>query len=190
MRITLLVFTLVFSLIFAPAVALSVEVFSGYIIQNGNQKILKSGNQTLILTAENNDVKSQLYKLKSNDFISGLGHPLAGNLVRLETIDFVGLNSFLGVWASPMGIFQVQDFSNLSLYAGAQTPTNTSTRSRSLLNYSITPGSGASWVLFLTDAEQIYFSNLTVTDSKASIRFFDTKTGAFQKEVALSKISR
>ncbi len=185
MRLALLVFTLV-------SVSISswcVEPFSGFILQNGGQRFLKTTNLNVILTAENDDVKIQLSKLKNNDFISGLGTSLAPNLVRIETIDFVGLNSFLGLWMSPMGIFQVQDFSSLSLYANGQSQTSARSPHASL-NYSITPGSGASWVLFLTDDSQIYYSNLTVADSKASIRFFDTQTGAFQREVALSKISR
>lgn len=185
MRIALLVFTLVC----VSLSAWSIEIFSGFIVQNGKQRLLRSNTQNLILTAENEDVKTQLSKLKSNDFISGLGSVLSGNLVRLETIDFVGLSSFLGLWLSPLGLIQVEDFSSLNLYSGNQTKADSS-KPHASLHYSITPGSGASWVLFLTDANQIYFSNLTVTESKASIRFFDTQTGAFQKEVALSKITK
>lgn len=170
-------FWLVITLFFAYSPCWGIETYSGFIAQNGYQRILKTKTQSLILTTENSDVKSQLMKLKTNDFISGLGRPLTGNLVRLETIDFVGLNNFLGLWMSPMGLFKVQNFSSLSV---SQAP----------LNYSITPGSGTSWVLFLTDENQIYFSNLTVAESKATIRFFDTKTGAFQREVFLSKISQ
>ncbi len=164
--------------------SLAVQTFSGYIIQNGPQKALKIGSQQYALIAENNDVKAQLYKLKSRDFISGLGSTIAGNTVRLETIDFVGLANFLGLWMSPLGLFQVTDFSSLSLYSTA------SSSSKSALNYSITPADGNAWGMFLTDADQIYYSNLTVSESKAYIRFFDVQTGAFQREVALSKISK
>lgn len=174
----------VISLVLISTSSFAVETFSGYIIQNGRQKMLTTGSRRYSLVAENNDVKSQLLKLKTKDFISGIGHVITGNTVRLETIDFVGLSSFLGLWMSPMGLFQVTDFSSLSLY------TSSTAASKAALNYSITPADGAVWGLFLTDANQIYFSNLTVTDSKASIRFFDTQTGAFQREVALSKISQ
>lgn len=175
---------LVITLILTSVSSFAVETFSGYIVQNGNQRMLKSYNQMYTLVAVNSDVKSQLYKLRNKDFISGIGSSLGSNVVRLETIDFVGLSNFLGLWMSPMGLFQVTDFSSLSLYK------STSGSSKSALNYSITPADGASWGMFLTDADQIYFSNLTVTESKASIRFFDTQTGAFQREVTLSKISR
>lgn len=174
----------VITLVFISFSSFAVQTFSGYITQKGNQKTLKAGEQQFTLVAENNDVKMQLTKLKSRDFISGIGHMIGANTVRLETIDFVGLSNFLGLWVSPMGLFQVTDFSSLSLYS---THSNTS---KAALNYSITPADGASWGMFLTDANQIYYSNLTVTESKASIRFFDTQTGAFQKEVALSKISK
>tara|TARA_B110001454_G_scaffold219203_1_gene252148 strand:- start:68085 stop:68627 length:543 start_codon:yes stop_codon:yes gene_type:complete len=180
MQLVLLVITLFLTSISSFAV----QTFSGYIVQNGNQRSLKSGNQHYVLVADNSDVKTQLHKLRNKDFISGIGNMLGSKIVRLETIDFVGLSNFLGLWMSPMGIFQVTDFSSLSLYKSS------SGSGKSALNYSITPADGASWGMFLTDANQIYFSNLTITESKASIRFFDTQTGAFQREVALSKISR
>lgn len=180
MRLLLFVITL----LFISITSLAVQTFSGYIVQNGQEKMLKMGSQQYILIAENNDVKAQLFKLKSRDFISGIGRAITGNMVRLETIDFVGLANFLGLWMSPLGLFQVKDFSSLSLYK------TSSSSSKSALNYSITPAEGHSWGLFLTDTDQIYFSNLTVTASKASIRFFDIHTGAFQREVALSKISK
>lgn len=176
---------LVITLIFVNTTCLAAETFAGYILQKGNQFSLKTNSQQYVLVAENNDVKLQIYKLRSNDFISGLGH-VTGNVIRLQTLDFVGLSSFLGLWLSPMGLFQVQDFSNLSLHSSNQTNS-----SYSNLNYSITPDDGAaSWGMFLTDADQIYFTNLKVTETKALIRFFDTQTGAFQREVTLSKISR
>jgi hypothetical protein len=180
MQLVLLVITLILTSISSFAV----QTFSGYIVQNGNHRSLKSGNQQYALVAFNSDVSNQLFKLRNRDFISGIGTALNGNTVRLETIDFVGLSNFLGLWMSPMGLFQVTDFSSLSLYKSK------SSSAKSALNYSITPNDGASWGMFLTDSDQIYFSNLTITESKASIRFFDTQTGAFQKEVALSKISR
>lgn len=184
MRIALLALTLVFF----SKTSWSVETFSGFIVQSGTQRILKVSGQSFILTAESSDVKSQLIKLRSNDFISGIGAPIGSNIVRMETIDFVGLSGFLGLWMSPMGLIQVQDFSSISLYLGNQT--HGPSVASSLMNYSIIPGSGASWGLFLSDDNQIYYSNLTVSHSKASIQFFDPQTGAFQKEIALSKISR
>lgn len=174
----------VISLLFISVTSLAVQTFSGYIVQTGPHKALKVGSQQYLLIAENSDVKSQLLKLKSRDFISGLGSTVSGNTVRLETIDFVGLANFLGLWMSPLGLLQVTDFSSLSLYS------TSSSSSKSALNYSITPADGNVWGMFLTDAKQIYFSNLTVTESKASIRFFDVQSGAFQREVALSKISK
>jgi hypothetical protein len=180
MQLVLLVTTLVL----ASISSFALQSFSGYIVQNGNQRSLKSGNQQYALVTNNSDVRTQLNKLRNKDFISGIGSTLSSTAVRLETIDFVGLSDFLGLWVSPMGLFQVTDFSSLSLYKSSSSST------KSALNYSITPSDGASWGLFLTDANRIYFSNLTVTESKASIRFFDTQTGAFQQEVALSKISR
>lgn len=174
----------VITLLFISVTSLAVQTFSGYIVQNGHQKALKLGSQVYILIAANNDVKAQLNKLKSRDFVSGLGNTVSNNTVRLETIDFVGLANFLGLWMSPLGLFQVTDFSSLSLYSTA------SSSSKSALNYSITPADGNAWGMFLTDSDQIYYSNLTVTESKASIRFFDVQTGAFQREVALSKISK
>jgi hypothetical protein len=179
---------LVITLFFVSFPSWSVETFSGYIVVNGGQRSLKVNNNNYVLVTENVDVRSQLLKLHTNDFISGLGQTVRGNVVRLETIDFVGLSRFLGVWMSSMGIFQVKDFSSLSLYSSTQPKTASSPRAS--LNYSITPSDGNAWGMFLTDADQIYFSNLTVTASKASIQFFDTQTGAFQKEVSLSKISR
>lgn len=186
MRFLISVFTL---FLFSP-MTWSTTSFSGYIVQNGGQRALKTTTQQYILLTENNDVKLQLLKLHTNDFISGIGELRGPALLRLDTIDFVGLSNFIGTWMSPMGIFRVQDFSSLSLY----TPNNVGGAVRapqtSSLNYSIFPNDGASWGMFLTDANQIYFSNLTMNESTALIRFFDTQTGAFQKELTLSKISR
>lgn len=183
MRFTALVITLIF--VHLPS--WSVESYSGFIVQSGAQRSLKTKTQQVLLVTENNDVRLQLLKLRSNDFISGIGHPMGNNVVRLETIDFVGLNNFLGMWMSPMGIFQVQNFSSLSVHSANQSSLPKQTAS---LNYSITPADGNSWGMFLTDAEKIYFSSLTVAESRATIRFFDTQTGAFQREVTLSKISK
>lgn len=177
---------LVITLIFSALQSWAVESFSGFIVQNGSQRSLKTKTNQFVLTTENSDVRVQLLKLRSNDFISGIGHSLSTGIVRLDTIDFVGLSNFLGTWASSMGIFQVQDFSSLSLYSAGQV----SKPKPASLNYSITPADGNSWGMFLTDTDRIYFSKLVVAESRASIRFFDTQTGAFKREVMLSKISK
>lgn len=163
----------------------SYESFSGFILTQGQHRILKTETSQYSLSGSTTEINNQIAKLNDNDFISGVGEPKTNNLI-LQSIDFIGLNQFLGFWISPMGILQVKDFSRLNIYVpNRPIPIGAPKTS---LNYSITPGQGNSWVLFLSDESQIYYSNLFMSDSKALIRFYNTQTGAFIKEVTMSKL--
>lgn len=164
------------------------ESFSGYIYTQGQLKILRTSKGNLTLTSESSDIQNQITKLKSNDFISGIGELPSASLLNIQSLDFIGLSQFVGLWMSPMGLFQVKDFTNLNIYVPQKTLPLSSPKTS--LNYSITPGQGNSWVLFLSDENQIYYSNLYMNEKKALLRFYNTQTGAFVSEVTMSKINQ
>lgn len=177
-----------FSILLCQLSSQAYESFSGYIYTQGQVKILKTSKGNLTLSSDSSDIQNQITKLKTNDFISGIGEFPTANLLNIQSIDFIGLNQFLGLWMSPLGLFQVKDFTNLNIYVPQRTlPLNSPKTS---LNYSITPGQGNSWVLFLSDENQIYYSNLYMNDKKALLRFYNTQTGAFVNEVTMSKINQ
>lgn len=163
------------------------ESFSGYIHSQGQMKYLKTSQGNLFLSSDSYDIKNQITKLKANDFISGIADAKASNTLNIQSIDFIGLNQFLGLWMSPMGLFQVKDFSNLNIYVPQKSIPLSSPKTS--LNYSITPGQGKSWVLFLSDESQIYYSNLYMQDKKATLRFYNTQTGAFVSEMTMNKLN-
>jgi hypothetical protein len=164
------------------------ESFSGYIQAYGSKKILKTEKANLVLISDTTEVQIQINKLNNSDFISGVGNKTNNGTLSIESIDFIGLNQFLGLWMSPLGLFQVKDFSNLNIYIPQRNIPISGPKTS--LNYSITPGDGNSWTMFLSDENQIYYSNLYMTDKKATIRFFNTQTGAFINEVTMSKLKQ
>ena len=165
---------------------LAFESFSGYIINQNQQKFIKTTSGEFSLLAEDSILKAQILKLNTNDFISAVGTKKSPNSFVIESIDYIGLNRFLGLWMSSLGLLQVNDFSHLHIYnSQANSPRKSSA---SNLNYSITPGQGDSWVLFLSDDSQIYYSDLYMAENKALIRFYSTTTGAFINEVTMNKL--
>lgn len=162
------------------------ESFSGYIINQNQQKFIKTTSGDFNLLAEDAIVNAQILKLNTNDFISAVGTKKSPNSFVIESIEYIGLNRFLGLWMSSLGLLQVNDFSHLQIYNSQEKPTRKS--SASALNYSITPGQGDSWVLFLSDDNQIYYSDLYMSENKALIRFYNTTTGAIINEVTMNKL--
>lgn len=162
------------------------ESFSGYIKIQNQQKIIKTTTGEFNLLTEDSIVSAQISKLNTNDFISAVGTKKSPNSFVIENIEYIGLNKFLGLWMSSLGLLQVNDFSHLQIYKSQWNPANKS--SASALNYSITPGQGDSWVLFLSDDSQIYYSDLYMAENKALIRFYSATTGAFINEVTMNKL--
>ncbi|MCK6595146.1 MAG: hypothetical protein L6Q37_05255 [Bdellovibrionaceae bacterium] len=180
-------------LFFFSMLALSIgahafESYSGYIQNQGGLKILKKDNLKFTLTAESAEIKTQIDKLKTNDFISGIGIANTNQVLNVQSIDFIGLGQFVGLWLSPMGLFNVANFTDLQIYVPQKDMSLKNPKAN--MNYSITPGSGNSWVLFLSDEKQIYYSNLYMNERKAVIRFYSTETGAFLSEISMNKLNQ
>ena len=161
---------------------------SGFILVHQDQVSLVeiSTNQTYPVRITKVETLDSLKKMKNMDFIQGQGE-IINNEVLLDSIDFVGLQKLLGLWASNTNSFlDFKDFSKVVSYQAVfdmQLP-------RTSLHYSIAPSSGTDWKIFFTDSSAVLLASLVLVDQKATLKFYDLASGQITKTVELTRVSQ
>jgi hypothetical protein len=141
-------------------------------------------NRRYTIRPVKSDTVESLKKLKNLDYFQGQGE-LQGNVLLLDTIDFVGLRRLLGLWtADATSILDFQDYSKVIVY---RTFLNVATP-RAALQYSIAPASGADWRIFFTDENSVVLASLVLQDARATLKFFDLNSGSVVKTVELTRL--
>ncbi len=138
--------------------------------------------QTYKLRAYTDSAQQALSKLKNKDGISGIA-TLMDDTLLLESVEFVGLRRLLGCWQSSDKIETVvnfKDFSRVSFHLP---------ESNSELTYAIAPSAGDTWRVFFSGKNSVVLGSLIVSDSKASIEFFDPDDGEITRVLNLQKVN-
>lgn len=138
------------------------------------------------------DASINLNKLSTGDSLTATGHLNDEKCVAIvESVDYVGLKKMLGHWYSKDGIISVKDFSLMSFYpVGFKDFKNGNIYS--VINpinylYSVTPSNGREWVLFLSDSKSTTFATIQFLGNTATLRVYDSDTGAIKKTLYMSK---
>ncbi|MNT28042.1 hypothetical protein D3C72_1637010 [compost metagenome] len=132
-------------------------------------------------------------KLSSGDLINGTGIvQYKSNKLVLETIDYVGLRRMLGKWISNDGLLQVKNFSEMKFYPhnspSSPTPSGLVLSDVPItFRYSLTPADGKAWVMFLSDSSKTVFTTIQINGANATLKTFDSETGAVAKTLRLTK---
>ena len=182
MRIIAALFLVLFS---TQAIA---RPISGFVSVEGSQTYFIEHGTTPKYAIKPNklEVIESLKKLGSFDFFQGQGELINGELL-LDSIDFVGLRSLIGLWSvDRQSLFDFQDFQKVIIYKSffnLMTP-------RAQLHYSIAPSAGTDWKIFFTDENSVILASLILSNDHATLRFYDLENGEVYKKVELTKIPK
>lgn len=173
-----------FSLCGAIAVAGErVNIHGSVRVENGNFTFIdKDSSETYSLRAYTDVALQALSKLKNKDNISGTA-TLVEQTLLLESVEFVGLHRLLGYWQSSdttETLVNFKDFSRVSFHLP---------NSNSELSYAIAPSTGDSWRVFFAGKNSVVLGSLMVSDSVASIEFFDPNNGETTRVLDLQKVN-
>lgn len=132
--------------------------------------------------------KETLNKLESGDFISAQGE-IKSSVVKVQQIDFVGLNKLLGQWAAEnQDIFSFETHFDLKLHTQALNalgPRNSTVA----LKYSMAPSQGKKWSLFMVSNKKIILGELKFVKKKIRITLLNQQTGQIAQNITLTPVS-
>ena len=152
---------------------------------------LSSTNELYALTNVSAEASASLIKMESGDYINGSGDiDQKAHKISLQTLDYVGLKKLLGVWYSGDAVMNFSSFTDLSVYPFGIAIKRPSTVGISLsaktdFRYSTAPYYGDSWALFLSDSVGTTFATLEIAGESATLRTFNTDTGALKRTLRL-----
>jgi len=124
----------------------------GSLVWNAQQPWIRLDRSRAMFRLQGLDkaTEASIRRLKSGDHLVGHGQIItAERLIRLESIDLVGLRTVLGVWRSNnQQVFNFRTFTRLSVSSAA---TNFDSKPREF-QYSLAPASvGSAWSILLAD---------------------------------------
>lgn len=145
-------------------------------------------NRYYLLIGTTQATDAVLKKLKHGDFISVEGQKTkTGNTINVESINYVGLKSLLGIWVGDDDYCYIFDsfteFSIAPLVKGKKcTPPTTPS-----YTYLASP-SVQSWLLLISGQRNIYVGDLTFIGPRdAQIQLFDSETGDILRTLRLRR---
>lgn len=152
--------------------------------QNESYYFLKTESSTpILIRPTKSEVINSLKKLSNFDFFQGQGSEING-ILALDSVDFVGLQSLLGVWSgNESSVFEFKSFQKLVTYKQFLNFLIPSEK----IDYSIAPSSGADWKIFFTNIDSVLLASLTISKKRAVLRFYDLETGDISKLIELTR---
>lgn len=167
--------------------------YSGSVILKKDRMLLAEDktHTKFILSAVNPEIKTQLSKLKSGDFLSVEGSiDEKQSVLYVSSVNYVGLKDLVGNWTGEDEYcYQFNDFYVLSIYN--KTDKNKCDFSVNLLagefSYYINPAY-PDWSVLLSDNENSYLMDLTL-DSKTSaqLSLYDSQSGDILRQIRLRR---
>lgn len=162
-------------------------IVSGYVIVENENHFFVDGfsPNTYEVMPSNPSVKGILDKLNSFDRIRGQANTTSDATLVLETIDFVTLRKVLGPWIDETKKVAVnfRDYKSLEFSRHGKV---------SVFTYTLSPGSGNSWKIFMSDPSKVTLGNLIVRDfpdkeSELNLEILDSGTGAITETLYLKR---
>lgn len=173
----------------------ALETISGTIvkIQTPNSWIgLKTdqGNVYSLLSSQS-EVQDVLVKLSDGDYISGQGElSEKPSSVRMFNIEFIGLNSILGMWWTNYGFLEVRNFSKMSFYIQNNGDGVDKTVLKKNYQYSVSPSStDSNWFLFLADNDGVYLTSVYLQGHYGQMKVYNSETGATDKVIEMTRVT-
>lgn len=168
---------------------------SGFIHRFGGEVLMTLDSNTgayYRLASSRSETLTTLNKLNTGDFVMATAVVnSAQNSVQIETIDFVGLRQIIGYWGTPHRgrVMNFRSYSDLSIYdLIIQSEGDDIRSSRKQMKYTVVPGSGNDWVMFLSDDRETQMGYLSLTNSAATLRLVHSRTGETTNILQLEKL--
>ncbi len=180
------------------AVAFAAQPVGGVVSIEGGKMFLRSDDpcHRYMVASNNETALNALVKLAAGDFITATGSKNPGDCsVAIETVEYVGLRRMLGNWYSRDAVINVQDFNSMKFYPaqsivtkGDRVYTQVSTTPVEY-SYSLVPGSGKEWVLFLSDSRSTTFGTIQFSRGSAVMKINNSVTGEVIKTLLLYRMT-
>lgn len=190
-----MVWNRLFVLVFIFAVqSLAAETFSGTFVKISTPNlwigIKTDQNHTYPLTSSQSEVQDIFEKLSNGDYISGQGEIRGSpSTLHVLNIDFIGLQTILGMWWTNYGFLEVKNFSKMSFYVQPNSETPHKAILKKNYQYSVGPSSTADWFLFLTDNAGVYLTSVYLRGHYGQMKVYNSETGAIDKVIEMTRIS-
>ncbi|MCX7977697.1 MAG: hypothetical protein N2578_01705 [Bdellovibrionaceae bacterium] len=181
-------FGVLFVLFYLSAPSFALVPVTGTIVNlpTGKGIELPEGKQ-LVVRTENEDIRRQISYLEAGDVMAGTGR-IEGRVITLEGLDFVGLRKVLGYWTANETLVNFSSFSDVRVIAFQKTPENSLRRIERRFKYSLSPGSGREWIIFVSDDQSTLLGSISVRQSSATVRFFNPETGELEDSFTLRRV--
>jgi hypothetical protein len=189
---------------FSIQLALGAQVFSGYLTKKDSNYYLTTKNSEILykVTALTYNVDDSLKRLENGDLILGNGSfDVINKKINIESIDYVGLRRLLGPWVGTDGIMDFKDFSTMrftpryrNIHKDINGHLNESIRFEAKLTnyqkefrYSMSPGDGNEWALFVSDDKGTNFATVVFSTKKIIMKIFESESGKIVRTLKLER---
>jgi hypothetical protein len=178
--------------------AFAAQPVGGVVAIDGRNMYLKSEDpcHRYLVVSKSESSLSALVKLAAGDFFTATGLKNPGDCtVSIETVEYVGLRRMLGNWYSRDAVINVQDFNSMKYYPAQSVVTKgdrvyTQVSANPVeYNYSLVPGSGKEWVLFLSDSKSTTFGTIQFDRGTAVMKINNSITGEVIRTLLLYRMT-
>lgn len=181
---------------FTSVAAWAAQPISGFVHRFGGEVFITLDSNTgalYRLQSSRQETVATLRRLTNGDFIMATAKTDRTNVtVDIDTIDFVGLRKIIGYWNMPRRsqVMNFRSYSDLNIYDiivqfqdGGLRPL------RKELKYTVIPGQGSEWVMFISDDQETQMAYLNLTESEAVLRLVNSRTGDVTSTLQLRKLT-
>lgn len=153
-------------------------------------KLRTSSGHIYQLKITGQEANETINKLEDGDLISGFGQiDNSTKMAAIQSLSFIGLKRLLGFWWTSLGFVEIQTFSEMNFYQPVQKK-SASTPIKKSYQYSVSPSSGPSWVIFLSDDKTVYYTSMEINGVSAKMKMYNPETGALMKTIEFTRINR
>jgi hypothetical protein len=121
-------------------------------------------------------------RMSSGDCFEGQAF-VANNQIQVTHVETVQLQALLGQWHGHGTDFYFETSSTLQLAVTSRTGQTNS----GVYSYSVAPGTGDAWSLFISDQKTVQASHMVITAHGLQIQFLDQTTGELLTPIDLTR---
>jgi len=167
--------------------------FSGIISIDKGQTYLiaETGHAKFTLTPMNKEIKAQISRLKTGDFLSFEGYiDQQNSILYVSSVNYVGLKDLLGNWfGDDEYCYKFKNFNSLSIFNKADNKKcdfSVSFLAREF-SYFINP-SDLDWSVLLSDNDDSYLMDLTLNSkNSAELSLYDSRSGDILRQIRIRR---
>ncbi len=152
---------------------------------------LKSTGKKYLLVPANDEIASQISKLKSTDFVSLDGHlNNEQQIISVQSLNYVGLHDLLGDWSGDDDYcYSFASFSDLRIFIKNdknKCDFQESHKSRDF-GYTINPATQG-WLVLLSDNDDSYLMDLAIkSKTTVELSLYDSQSGDILRNIKLKR---